>query len=75
MRGNQMSFDDAIALASRDEQFMATVYAMNTLLIHKGVYTKEEFEQLFVEWMNKERQKKTDKHATSSSSALAASLR
>lgn len=45
--------------ASRDERFMATVYAMNSLLIHKQIYTQEEFEALFVEWMNKEERKKT----------------
>lgn len=49
-----MSFDEAIELASRDERFMATVYAMNTLFIHKGIYTKAEFEGLFVEWVKKE---------------------
>jgi hypothetical protein len=70
-----MSFDDAMELASRDERFMATVYAMNTLLIHKGIYTKKEFEQLFVEWMSKEQRKKANTHATSSPVALAASLR
>lgn len=48
-----MSFDDMVELASRDERFMATVYAMNTLLIHKGIYTREEFESLFSEWMRK----------------------
>jgi len=48
-----MSFDDMVELASRDERFMATVYAMNTVLIHKGIYTREEFEQLFSEWMRK----------------------
>ncbi|HXZ29171.1 MAG TPA: hypothetical protein VEG08_14350 [Terriglobales bacterium] len=48
-----MSFEEALQLASRDESFQATVYAMNTLLIHKGVYTREEFEALFVEWMSK----------------------
>ena len=31
-----MSFDEAIHLVSRDEAFKATVYAMNTLLIHQG---------------------------------------
>lgn len=53
-----MSFDEAIETASRDERFMATVYAMNTLLVQKGIYTQEEFEQLFVEWVGKENQKK-----------------
>lgn len=45
-------------VASRDEAFKATVYAMNTLLIHKGIYTQQEFEQLFVEWVKKEESKK-----------------
>jgi hypothetical protein len=67
-----MSFDDAIALASRDERFMATVYAMNTLLIHKGIYSKNEFEHLFVEWMSKEQQKKAGKSPISSEAVFAA---
>jgi len=49
-----MSFEEALAVASRDEGFKATVYAMNTLLIHKGIYTQEEFQALFVEWVEKE---------------------
>jgi hypothetical protein len=53
-----MSFEEALALASRDEGFKATVYAMNTLLIHKGVYTQEEFQVLFVEWVQKEQRRK-----------------
>jgi len=53
-----MSFDEALKLASREERFMATIYAMNTLLIHKGIYTAEEFESIFLEWMNKEQRKK-----------------
>ena len=54
-----MSFEEALALASRDEGFKATVYAMNTLLIHKGIYTQEEFQVLFVEWVEKEQRRKT----------------
>jgi len=53
-----MTYEDALELASRDEGFMATVYAMNTLLIHKGIYTQQEFQQLFVEWVQKEQRKK-----------------
>ncbi len=49
-----MSFEEALNVASRDEAFKATVYAMNTLLIDKGIYTREEFETLFVEWVRKE---------------------
>jgi len=53
-----MSFEEALALASRDEGFKAAVYAMNTLLIHKGIYTQEEFRTLFVEWVEKEQRRK-----------------
>jgi len=53
-----MSFEEALAVASRDEGFKATVYAMNTLLIHKGIYTQEEFQVLFVEWVEKEQRRK-----------------
>ena len=52
-----MSFEEALNLASRDDGFKATVYAMNTLLIHKGVYTQEEFQKLFVEWVTKEQRR------------------
>ncbi len=55
-----MSFDEVLELASRDERFVATVYAMNTLLIHKGIYTREEFEALFSEWMRKHRSAKPE---------------
>lgn len=53
-----MSYEKAMRLASRDDAFKATVYAMNTLLIHKGIYTQEEFQKLFVEWVKKEESKK-----------------
>ena len=49
-----MSFEEALQIASRDEGFKATVYAMNTMLIHKGIYTRAEFEAVFVEWVEKE---------------------
>jgi hypothetical protein len=55
---DHMSFEEALALASRDDGFKATVYAMNTLLIHKGIYTHEEFQALFVEWVEKEQRRK-----------------
>jgi hypothetical protein len=53
-----MLYEEAMQLASRDEVFKATIYAMNTLLIHRGIYTQDEFQQLFVEWVKKERSKK-----------------
>ena len=53
-----IAFDEAMERLSRDERFRATVYAMNTLLIHKGIYTQEEFQALFVEWVEKEQRRK-----------------
>lgn len=44
-----MTFDEALEVLDRDERFKATVYAMNTLLQLKGVYTAEEFEFYFCE--------------------------
>ena len=68
-----MSFEEALALASRDEGFKATVYSMNTLLIHKGIYTQEEFQTLFVEWIEKEQRRKAlDTAVARSSSAYSA---
>jgi hypothetical protein len=64
-----MSFDEAMKIASRDERFMATIYAMNTLLIDKGIYTTEEFESIFIEWVNKEQRKKV-RSISASSQAL-----
>ncbi len=65
-----MSFEDALNIASRDERFMATIYAMNTLLVDKGIYTHEEFEQVFTEWVCKEEQKKAKLSNTSSSESF-----
>ncbi|MFB3923403.1 MAG: hypothetical protein ACE145_16910 [Terriglobia bacterium] len=50
-----MSFQEAIETLSRDERFKATVYAMNSLLIQKGVYSRAEFEKLFREWAEKQK--------------------
>ena len=35
---------------SREDRFKATVAAMNTLLVQKGIYTQEEFEEYFCQW-------------------------
>ena len=53
-----LSYEKAMRLASRDEAFKATIYAMNTLLVHKGIYTQGEFQKVFVEWVEKEEAKK-----------------
>jgi hypothetical protein len=47
--GGAVTFDVAFELMGRNEAFKATVYAMNTLLLKKGVYSSKEFEQLFCE--------------------------
>jgi hypothetical protein len=52
-----MSFQEAVDMLSREERFKATVYAMNSLLIQKGVYAPEEFEYMFKEWAEKERRR------------------
>lgn len=44
-----MSIEEALRTLGKEEAFRATVYAMNTLLIQKGVYSAEEFERLFCE--------------------------
>jgi hypothetical protein len=49
-----VSYEEAMDHLSRDDRFKATIYAMNTLLIHKGIYTQKEFQQLFVEWASKQ---------------------
>jgi len=59
-----MSYEEAVERASRDDAFKATVYAMNTLLIHKGIYTANEYRQLFVEWVEKEERKKERRDTT-----------
>jgi len=45
-----MTMPEAAKLLSREERFMGTVAAMNTLLIDKGVYTQEEFDSIFIQW-------------------------
>ncbi len=52
-----MSFEEALEISSRDDNFKATIYAMNTLLLHKGIYTREEFQNLFVEWVTNQQRK------------------
>ncbi len=50
-----MSFQEALKVLSRNDRFKATVYAMNTLLIHKDIYTQQEFQKLFAEWAASQR--------------------
>ena len=48
-----IGFDEAMEKLSRDERFRATVYAMNTLLVQKGVYSPQEFEFQFRQFAQK----------------------
>ncbi len=66
-----MSYEEALRIASRDERFMATVYAMNSLLICKGVYTHQEFQRVFTEWVQKEQKKNAQTQETISHASQA----
>jgi hypothetical protein len=48
-----IGFEEAMERLSREERFRATVYAMNTLLVQKGVYSPEEFEFQFRQFAQK----------------------
>ena len=49
-RALDMTMPEAANLLSREERFMATVAAMNTLLIEKRIYTQQEFDAIFIGW-------------------------
>ena len=48
-----MTYREALDTLSREERFMATVYAMNTWLSTNIRPYAAEFERLFVEWAEK----------------------
>jgi hypothetical protein len=48
-----LTYDEAINRLSREERFRATVYAMNTLLVQKGIYSPQEFEFQFRQFAQK----------------------
>lgn len=50
-----ISYEDALNSLSTDQRFRATVYAMNTLLVQKGIYSPAEFEFQFRQWAQKHR--------------------
>lgn len=47
---SELSFEDALEALSREERFMGTVSAMDSLLVKKGIYSITEFQEIFVEW-------------------------
>jgi len=52
-RKELISFDEAMDRLCREERFRATVYAINTLLVQKGIYSPEEFEFQFRQFAQK----------------------
>jgi len=47
---SRLTIQEAIRVLSREERFMATVAAMNTLLVSKGIYKQAEFDEIFCDW-------------------------
>ena len=58
-----VTFQQTVERMPRENRFRATVYAMNTLLQQKGVYSPDEFEKHFIEWDRREERskKRTDR--------------
>lgn len=50
------TFAEALKALARDQQAQAAISCINSLLVAKGVYSRAEFEQRFVEWAEKRRQ-------------------
>ena len=53
-----IGYEDALEQLTEEQRFRATVYAMNTLLIAKGVYTAAEFRFQFRQSAQKQLRKK-----------------
>lgn len=53
-RSQLVSIEEAMDKLSREDRFRATVYAMNTLLVQKGIYSPEEFELHFRQFAQKQ---------------------
>ena len=58
-----MTYEQATKRLNRIERFMATVYAMNSLLLEKKIYPGRDYERLFVEWTAKELRRRARKPA------------
>ena len=53
-----ISYDEALSKLDAAERLQATVYAVNTLLIAKGVYSAEEFQFQFRQSAQKQLRKR-----------------
>lgn len=59
---SEWTFEDALEVLSREERFMGTVSAMNSLLVKKGIYSTTEFQEIFVEWATAQMEKPAREH-------------
>jgi hypothetical protein len=48
-----ISLEEAMRVLSRDERFMATIYAVRTALVEKGILSPEELDYHFRQWAQK----------------------
>ena len=48
-----MSLEEKIQCIPEDERLAAAVYALNTLLISRGIITREELEEGFDSWLHR----------------------
>jgi hypothetical protein len=53
-----INYEDALAQLTEEQRFRATVYAMNTLLLAKGIYTSQEFRFQFRQSAQRQLRKK-----------------
>jgi hypothetical protein len=53
-----IGYEEAVQQLSPDQSLRATVYAMNTLLIEKGIYSAEEFRFQFRQSAQKQLRRK-----------------
>jgi len=53
-----IDYEDAVVQLTEDQRLRATTYAMNTLLVAKGVYTAEEFRFQFRQSAQRQLRKK-----------------
>jgi hypothetical protein len=53
-----INYEDALAQLTEEQRFHATLYAMNTLLLAKGIYTSQEFRFQFRQSAQRQLRKK-----------------
>lgn len=48
-----MSLEDKIQSIPEDERLAAAVYALNTLLLSRGIITREDLDEAFDSWLHR----------------------